>query len=115
MSKSKLTIFKNNNAGQPIKKKDGSIVEYDGKPMLQPSLNGKINLPEGLPAGDYEVAIYQYTSDKNPDRPPLKYYAGTIKAAWKKDDSFKKAAKIVDKMNAKKPVEEDFDDDLVPF
>lgn len=86
MSKAKLTIFKNNNAGQPVKKKDGSIVEYDGKPMLQPALNGKINLPEGLPAGDYEVAIYQYTSDKNPNKPPLKYYSGTIKATWKKPE-----------------------------
>lgn len=98
--KSKLTIFKNNNAGQPIKKKDGSIVEYDGKPMLQPSLNGKINLPEGLPAGDYEVAIYQYIADKNPDKPPLKYYSGTIKPAFKKTNQHS-----VDKGNGYAPKE----------
>lgn len=119
--KSKLTIFKNNYAGQPIKKEDGSIVEYDGKPMLQPSLNGKINLPEGLPAGDYEVAIYQYTSDKNPDKPALKYYSGTIKPAWKKEDGFDKAAKILDKHNAAKanaynPKEQEEDlDERIPF
>ena len=112
--KAKLTIFKNNNAGQPVKKKDGSIVEYDGKPMLQPSLNGKINLPEGLPAGDYEVAIYQYISDKNPDRPPLKYYSGTIKAAWKKVILGKVNSHSKAKANAYVDEEDDFNN-TVPW
>jgi hypothetical protein len=114
MSKSKLTIFKNEKVGQPIKKKDGSVLEYNGEPMLHCALNGKINLPEGLPAGDYEVAIYQYTSDKNPDKPPLKYYSGTIKPAWKKDEAKPVNAHNKAKGNGYVKEAEDLDDDL-PF
>jgi hypothetical protein len=107
MSKSKLTIFKNEKVGQPIKRNDGSVVEYNGEPMLHCDLNGKINLPEGLPAGDYEVAIYKKKSKSG-----LSYYAGTIKEAWKK-------AKPVDAHNTTKAngyvaEEEDLDDSL-PF
>lgn len=112
--KAKLTIFKNNKAGQPIKKRDGSVVEYNGKTMYEPALNGKINLPEGLPAGDYEVGIYQYESNKNPDKPPLKYYSGTIKEAWKKEV---KPANQPSEAGASvhNPNEEDDFGDSVPF
>lgn len=104
--KPKLTIFKNEKAGQPIKKKDGSVVEYNGQPMLQPALNGKINLPEGLPAGDYDIGIYQYESKKG-----TKYYSGTIKPAWKKPDAHNEA-----KQNGYQPQEEgDFISDDCPF
>lgn len=76
--KPRLTIFKNKKAGQPILK-NGEPLEYNGKPMLECDLSGKINLPEGLEAGDYEVAIYKQVSQKG-----LSYYGGTIKPAFKK-------------------------------
>jgi len=79
--KPSIAIFKNDKAGEPVKKRDGSVVEYNGNVMLQPFMNGKITLPEELPAGDYEVGIYQKESKAG-----LKYYQGTIKEAFKKVD-----------------------------
>ncbi len=76
-TKPKLTIFKNKKAGQQITKKDGSAVEYNGNPVLYCDLNGKIELPEGLPAGKYEVAIY-----KNTAKSGLVYYSGNIKPEY---------------------------------
>lgn len=99
MSKPKLTIFENKLAGQPIKRKDGSVVEYNGEAMLHCQLNGKIELPEGLSKGEYEIAIYQNTS-----RSGLVYYSGNIKPAFKKDNKHS-----VDKGNAYQPQDEGSD------
>ena len=104
-NKPKLTIFKNDKVGQPIKKKDGSIVEYNGEPMLHCDLNGKINLPEGLPAGDYEVSIY-----KNTAKSGLSYYSGTIKVAWKKSEQSKQPQMSQQDSQAFEEL-----DDIIPF
>lgn len=93
MPKPKLRIFKNKLAGQPVKRKDGSVVEYNGEDMLHCQLNGTIELPEGLAAGEYEVAIYQNTAKSG-----LVYYAGNIKPAFKKENKHS-----VDKGNAYQP------------
>ena len=83
----RLTIFKNSNAGKPIKKNDGSFVtDSNGNPIPQSDLNGKINLPEGLAAGDYEVAIYkkEYTDKRTGEKKTM--YSGRIKKAFIKQD-----------------------------
>jgi hypothetical protein len=79
-TKPRLTIFKNNKAGQPILR-NGEPVEYNGKPLIECDLSGKINLPEGLDAGDYEIAIYKQVSKNG-----LTYYGGAIKPAFKKKE-----------------------------
>jgi hypothetical protein len=112
MTKSKLRIFKNEKVGQPIKKKDGTIVEYNGEPMLHCALDGKINLPEGLPAGDYAVAIYQCTSKAG-----LKYYSGTIKPDFKQKYIAADGQKLPYQAKAKTLDEavDDFGSDDIPF
>ena len=40
-TKPKLLIFKNEKAGQPIVKRDGSYVEYNGQKMLEPNLSDR--------------------------------------------------------------------------
>jgi hypothetical protein len=83
----RLTIFKNEHAGKPIKKQDGSFVsDSNGNPIKQSELNGKINLPEDLAAGDYEVAIYkkEYTDKKTGELKTM--YSGRIKKAYVKQD-----------------------------
>ena len=111
--KPRLTIFTNKYAGSPIKRKDGIFVtDSKGDPIKQGSFNGKINLPEGLPAGDYEVSIYKAISKTGDE-----YMSGTIKKAFVRQD------KPIDshseaKGNAYAPeanhVEEELDDSL-PF
>jgi hypothetical protein len=79
--KPRLTIFTNKYAGSPIKKKDKTFVtDSKGDPINQGDFNGKINLPEGLPAGDYEVSIYKKVKNGN------EYMSGTIKKAYVKQD-----------------------------
>jgi hypothetical protein len=103
--KPRLTLFINQNEGKPIKKKDGSFVtKANGENILQGAFNGKINLPEGLPAGDYEVSVYSSTSKAG-----LGYFAGNIKPAFVKKESISQHA--VDKGNAS---EEEFSDSI-PF
>lgn len=110
--KPRIAIFKNDKVGQPIKRKDGSDVEYKGEPMLHCDLNGKITLPEGLAAGEYDVSIY-----KRQSKAGLTFYAGTIKAAFKSakkgDDSWRSKVGL-----EPKPKEDSFNpdlDDSVPF
>lgn len=108
--KPRIAIFKNDKAGQPIKKKDGSNVEYNGRIMLQCDLNGKITLPEALPAGEYEVSIYKQKSKAD-----LTFYAGTIKAAFKSDKKYNAKEEVT---KAVKKHEDSFNPDLndeVPF
>lgn len=104
--KPRIAIFKNDKVGQPIKKKDGSDVEYNGRVMLQCDLNGKITLPESLPAGEYEVSIYKQQSKTG-----LTFYSGTIKAAFKSakkgDDSWRSKVGL-----EPKPKEDSFNPDL---
>jgi len=79
MTINKITIFKNDRAGQPIKKKDGSIIEFNGKALQEPDLKGIISITaENLPAGEYEVGIYKNVSKKGNT-----YYSGKIKPAFK--------------------------------
>ena len=81
----RLTIFPNGYAGNPIKKNDGTFVTNSkGEPVKHGELNGKINLPEGLPAGDYEVSIYkkEYTDKKTGESKTM--YSGRIKKAYVK-------------------------------
>lgn len=79
--KPRLTLFINQHEGKPIKKKDGTFVtKSSGEKILQGAFNGKINLPEGLPAGDYEVSVYRSTSKSG-----LEYLSGNIKPAYVKD------------------------------
>jgi len=103
--KPRLTIFKNERAGQQVTKRDGSVVEYNGKPILHSDLNCIIDLPEGLPAGKYDVSAYKYTSQKG-----LNYYSGNIKPAYNPE-------KKVDQHNQDKAnayVEEENDQEI-PF
>ncbi len=81
----RLVIFKNSNAGNSIKKSDGSFVtDSNGDPIKQSELNGKINLPESLEAGDYEVSIYkkEYADKKTGELKTM--YSGRIKKAYVK-------------------------------
>lgn len=79
MTINKITIFKNDRAGQPIKKKDGSIIEFNGKALQEPDLKGIISIAaENLPVGEYEVGIYKNVSKKGNT-----YYSGKIKPAFK--------------------------------
>lgn len=83
----RLTIFKNEHAGKPIKKNDGSFVtDSNGNSVKQGDLNGKINLPADLPAGDYEVSIYkkEYTDKKTGEIKIM--YSGRIKKAYVRKD-----------------------------
>ena len=73
-----LTIFKNDKAGKQVMRQ-GQPVEYNGKPIVESDLNGKISLPEGLAAGEYEIKIYKKTAKTG-----LAYYSGTIKPAYVK-------------------------------
>lgn len=105
--KPRLTLFTNQNEGKPIKKKDGSFVtKADGEKILQGAFNGKINLPEGLPKGDYEISIYRSVSKAG-----LEYFAGNIKPAFVKKESVSKHS--VDKGNGYQPQEEN--DSEIPF
>jgi hypothetical protein len=111
-TKPKLLIFKNEKAGQPIVKRDGSYVEYNGQKMLEPDLNGKITLPAGLDAGEYQIAIYRATSKKGSS-----YYSGTIKPAFDKNKTVNSHNKA--KSNGYQPQEEvignEFDSESIPF
>lgn len=112
--KPRLTIFANKYAGLPIKKKDGTFVtDSKGNPINQGNFNGKINLPEGLPAGDYEVSIYKAISKTGGE-----YMSGTIKKAYVKQDK-PIDAHSQDKGNGYAPesnhVVEDADDGFPPF
>lgn len=81
-----LAIFKNDNAGKPAMR-DGKPVVYNGNPIIECDLNGKITLPEGLPAGKYDVKIYKKLSKAGKS-----FYSGTIKPAYeKKIDAHSKA------------------------
>lgn len=105
--KPRLTLFINQHEGKPIKKNDGSfVINAKGDQILHGSFNGKINLPAGLPAGDYEVSVYRSTSKAG-----LDYFAGNIKAAFiKKDQVAKEVFKhSQEKGNAFQP--DDFVDD----
>ena len=78
--KPRLSLFVNKMAGQPIKRKDGTLVtNTKGNSITHGSFNGKINLPEGLPAGEYEVSVYNTIAKSG-----LEYLSGTIKKAWVK-------------------------------
>jgi hypothetical protein len=80
--KPRLTLFINQHEGKPIKKKDGSFVtKANGENILHGAFNGKINLPEGLLAGDYEVSVYRSTSKAG-----LEYFAGNVKPAYVKKE-----------------------------
>ena len=108
--KPRLTLFINQHEGKPIKKKDGTFVtKANGEEILQGAFNGKINLPQGLPAGDYEVSVYRSTSKSG-----LEYLAGNIKPAYlKKDkpiDSHNEA-----KANGYQQQVEENDDSEIPF
>jgi hypothetical protein len=95
-TKPRLTLFHNKLAGMNIKKKDGSFVtNANGEPVVHGVFNAKINLPEGLEAGEYEVSVYNSTSKAG-----FEYMAGTIKKAWKKPDGDNGS------FNAKKLVED---------
>jgi len=107
--KPRLTLFINQNEGKPIKKKDGSFVtKSNGENILQGSFNGKINLPEGLPAGDYEVSVYRATSKAG-----LEYFAGNIKPAFVKREGVSKHSE--DKANGYAPQSNHAEDDSVPY
>lgn len=100
-----LIIFKNDKAGQQVIR-NGQPVEYNGKPIIESDLNGKITLPEGLNAGEYEVKIYKKVSKAGKS-----YYSGTIKPAYVKKD------KAIDqhnqaKSNGYQPQEEEMDDSI---
>lgn len=102
-----LTIFKNDKAGQPVVR-NGQPVEYNGKPIIESDLNGKITLPEGLNAGEYEVKIYKKISKAGKS-----YYSGTIKPAFvKRDKTISQHS--VDKGNAYQN-QNDMDDELPSF
>jgi hypothetical protein len=109
--KPRLTLFINQHEGKPIKKKDGSFVtKANGDQILQGAFNGKINLPEGLPAGDYEVSVYGSTSKAG-----LQYFAGNIKAAYvKKEVDAHNSAKSDGYAPESNHVEED-QEDSIPF
>lgn len=106
--KPRLTLFINQHEGKPIKKPDGTFVtKANGEKILQGAFNGKINLPAGLPAGDYEVSVYRSVSKAG-----LEYLAGNIKAAYVKRDKVDQHAQA--KGNGFEPqVEEESDE--IPF
>ena len=80
--KPNIVIFTNKEAGQPVKKQDGSfVVNAQGDSFNQSDFTGKIELPEGLPAGNYEVAIYKSTAKSG-----LEYLRGNIRPAWVKKE-----------------------------
>ena len=80
--KPRLTLLINKYENQPIKKKDGSFVtKANGDQILQGAFSGRINLPEGLSSGDYEVSIYRSISKAG-----VEYFAGNIKPAFVKKE-----------------------------
>lgn len=98
--KPRLSLFVNKMAGQPIKRKDGTLVtNANGDSITHGSFNGKINLPEGLPAGEYEVSVYNTTAKSG-----LEYLSGPIKKAWVKPEETQQAAS-----------QPDVDDECPPF
>jgi hypothetical protein len=106
--KPRLTLFINQHEGKPIKKQDGTFVtKANGEEILQGAFNGKINLPEGLPAGDYEVSVYRSVSKSG-----LEYLAGNIKAAYVKKDKVDQHSQA--KGNGFQPQAEDSTDEI-PF
>lgn len=108
--KPRLTLFTNKNEGKPIKKQDGSfVVKADGEQILQGSFNAKINLPEGLPAGDYEVSVYRSIAKSG-----IEYFAGNIKKAWvKKETQIDQHSKA--KADAYQSQADEAFDDEIPF
>lgn len=82
MSKNYLNIFKNEKANTQIIDRDGKPVSYRGEPYMHPELNGKFELKEALPIGEYNIAIYKRTAKSG-----LVYYSGKIKPAYKKEDN----------------------------
>lgn len=109
MSKPSLTIFKNDNAGKPVLRQGKPIYLDNGNQLIQCDLNGKIRLPEDLPAGEYEVNIYKKVKEKPEGN--LIYYSGTIKPAFKKD---KPNAHTQAKQNGYVPSDEPIEDEI-PF
>lgn len=99
--KPRLSLFVNKMAGQPIKRKDGTLVtNAKGDSITHGSFNGKINLPEGLPAGEYDVSVYNTTAKSG-----LEYLSGPIKKAWVKPEE--------NKQEVTQPTVES--DDEIPF
>lgn len=104
---SNLVLFINSRAGQPALK-NGKVVEYNGKQITESDFNGKITLPEGLPAGEYEVKIY-----KRQSKAGKPFFSGNIKPAFKKIDQHSQ-----DKSNGyqKDSISQDYDlNDEVPW
>lgn len=111
MNNNKLTLFKNKKAGQPIKKKDGSVLEFNGKVINEPELRGYINITaDNLEKGEYEVGVYKTTSKNG-----VVYYSGKIKPAYKqKQESVKPIDNHnITKGNGYQP--DNIIDDEVPF
>ena len=107
--KPRLTLFINQHEGKPIKKQDGTFVTKDnGEEILQGAFNGKINLPAGLPAGDYEVSVYRYISKTG-----LEYLSGNIKIAYVKKDKVDQHSQA--KGNGFQPQAEEESTDEIPF
>ena len=79
-------MFPNKTAGKPMVRKDGSEVinPNSGEVINQCDFNGKITLPEGLPAGEYEVNVY-----RNISKAGNEYMSGKIKKAWVKPEEVK--------------------------
>jgi hypothetical protein len=92
--KPKIAIFKNNRAPKA------------GDKFTPPAYNGKITLPEGLPAGEYDVGIYI-----NESKTGLKFMSGNIKPAFKPKEPISKHN--IDKSNGYQPQETE--DDEIPF
>jgi len=109
--KPRVVLFPNNNEGQPIKKKDGTFVtKSNGDQIMHGAFNGKINLPEGLTAGDYDFSVYRGISKTGNE-----YLAGNIKPAYvKKDVDSHNEAKSNGYAPQSNLVEED-SDDSIPF
>ncbi len=114
--KNRLSLFKNKKAGQPIKRKDGSIVEHNGKVISEPEYRGVINMNIKNPAtGEYEAMDYEVGVYKATAKSGLVYYTGTIKPSFKGD---KQQIKPVDNHNVAKGngyQPDSIIDDEVPF
>lgn len=117
MEKPRIVIFKNKKAGEVIIR-NGSPVEINGRQLVEADLNAKINLPDDLSAGEYEVSIYKNTAKNG-----AVYYSGNIKPSYKQNSGretnnnfnakeFVRKAKETHDSFANKS--EDFDDS-VPF
>jgi hypothetical protein len=88
-----IIMFPNKNAGKPMTRKDGSEVinPNSGEVINQCDFNGTITLPDGLPAGEYEVNVY-----RNISRAGNEYMSGKIKKAWVKPEKTKAPDSSVD-------------------